>query len=410
MRLFIYTPNIPFPLHSGGNISQFTILKALEKLLDITVCVPLLSNEDADRVKNLQTKLPHVRFLPLEHRRKRVKANWKTKVRNLIGATVSGGKGSNDEFDDSHRINPVILKSEKLINGLSAIVSSEEFDLYQFEFYEAIDLVHLVPQGKPKIFVHHEIKFQRLSRVAEVSGKSLSFKQYIIQSVKVTELAALKLYDAVITFSEVDNSILQREALLQTVSIPFPVLEDTILDEVSFAGVDKLIFLGPEEHYPNYEGIDWFIRTCFPDIYQQVGLPLMVLGNWSEATIEKYAHIKGLTFVGYVHDLTPYFASGISISPIRIGSGIRTKILYAMAAGSPVVSTHVGIEGIDVEHNKHFLRANSAEDFLEAVRRIKGDTDFAKALTENALSFVKLHYHPDQIAQRRLALYKKLMN
>ena len=88
-----------------------------------------------------------------------------------------------------------------------------------------------------------------------------------------------------------------------------------------------------------------------------------------------------ITVPGYVEDIEPlYQQAGVFIAPLRSGSGVRVKILEAMARGVPVVSTSIGADGLDVEDGVHLLIADSPTAFADAVGRILTDPALAAAL------------------------------
>src|SRR5690349_4444757 len=77
-----------------------------------------------------------------------------------------------------------------------------------------------------------------------------------------------------------------------------------------------------------------------------------------------------------VADMRPYYSGALAaLVPLRIGSGTRLKILEAMAAGIPVISTRLGAEGLDLEDGNHLLLADSAAAMIAAVSRLAGSPE-----------------------------------
>jgi polysaccharide biosynthesis protein PslH len=84
-----------------------------------------------------------------------------------------------------------------------------------------------------------------------------------------------------------------------------------------------------------------------------------------------------VTLIGFVDDIRPYVARGhVYVIPLWVGSGTRIKAFEAMAMGRPVVSTSLGVEGLDVTDGEHFLRADSAEMFSSAILALLTDAAF----------------------------------
>ncbi len=87
-------------------------------------------------------------------------------------------------------------------------------------------------------------------------------------------------------------------------------------------------------------------------------------------------HARGFdwTFTGFVDDVRPYVAAAHAYAiPLRVGSGTRIKVFEAMAMGCPVVSTRLGAEGLDVVDEEHFLAADTAPAFADALLRLLDD-------------------------------------
>jgi len=99
----------------------------------------------------------------------------------------------------------------------------------------------------------------------------------------------------------------------------------------------------------------------------------------------------------------------VMVAPIRAGSGTRLKILEAFAAGIPVVSTTLGAEGIESEHGRHLLLADSADDFATAVERVLADDDLADRLALEGMSLVRERYDWGLVADRLLACWEELL-
>ena len=95
--------------------------------------------------------------------------------------------------------------------------------------------------------------------------------------------------------------------------------------------------------------------------------------------------------------------------PLRSGSGTRLKILEAMAAGVPVVSTKLGAEGIDIEHDIHFLLADSGPDIAAAVHRIASSDETRSRLSEAARELVCRIYDWSVIGNQLYGIHSDLV-
>jgi glycosyltransferase involved in cell wall biosynthesis len=118
---------------------------------------------------------------------------------------------------------------------------------------------------------------------------------------------------------------------------------------------------------------------------------------------------NGVNVTDYVEDPTPYLErAGVMVVPLRAGSGMRVKILNALAQALPVVTTSIGCSGITAEDGQHLLIADTPADFAAAVLRVLGDPDFATGLGRRGRELVVARYDYRVIRSQVLELYQGL--
>ena len=99
---------------------------------------------------------------------------------------------------------------------------------------------------------------------------------------------------------------------VEVVLTPYPVLDKDFieLDRDKFSRPDKLLFVGTQYHFPNKDGIEWFLEEIAPTIFKKFGLRLHVVGSWSQETKQRYKdHPSQVIFTGFVDDLSSLIES-----------------------------------------------------------------------------------------------------
>jgi polysaccharide biosynthesis protein PslH len=122
---------------------------------------------------------------------------------------------------------------------------------------------------------------------------------------------------------------------------------------------------------------------------------LTVIGKNPPKDFLKLAADKesGIITTGFVPELNPYFAeSAVTIVPVRAGGGMRVRILEAFARAAPVVTTTVGLEGIDACPGRDVLVADSPEDFAGSVIDLLQDKELQQKLSTNGRQLVEGKY------------------
>jgi glycosyltransferase involved in cell wall biosynthesis len=420
-------------LSSGGNILQFAVLDEMRKYVKITLALPCGSEYDFKRIQKLKGKFPDINIKTLQPFFSSKHKNLKNRIIfSLIAVnncflklkayldsvrirseSESTAEKTRTDFDNFHFVNIGILKNRKFINRINTIINDGSFDLVQIDFIDYLDIVHALPKNLKKVLVHHEIRFARLeSSLIDVPNASLIYENYVISNVKMHEINQLKFYDGVIVVSNIDKAKLQKYMPDSRICcIKAPVLEDNIINiEKINLLIEKLVFVGGENHSPNREAIEWYITELGDRINQFSKLKLHVIGDWSKKSIDKYKIHKNVHFVGFVDDLFNYCKKSIMLVPIKTGSGIRMKILYAMAQGVPVVSTSVGCEGIDVTDGVELLIANKAEGFVQSIAKICSDLDFTYNMVSKAQKFIKENYSQKSTVKQRVHFYGEILS
>jgi len=138
--------------------------------------------------------------------------------------------------------------------------------------------------------------------------------------------------------------------------------------------------------YRNRSAALWFARRMFPQIRREVpDAEFWIVGSHPNREIWRLAETPGIHVTGTVEDVRPYYAMAkVAVAPYRYGEGTKIKVLEAMACGTPVVSTSIGCQGIDVVDGKHLLIADDGVDFSRRVIELLRDPQRAQTLAAAA--------------------------
>ena len=163
-----------------------------------------------------------------------------------------------------------------------------------------------------------------------------------------------------------------------------------------------LVYNGALTYSANLDAVQYFISEIYP-ILRQKGkdFKLRITGSNKGVDLTDIENCPGVELTGYVSDIRDVLAkSAVCVVPLREGGGSRLKILEAMAAGVPVVSTSMGAEGIDVEHKTQIMLADSAEQFAESIVQVVDNPELRSNLRTAARRFVEQKYDWSSISSR----------
>lgn len=419
LNILIVAPFIFYPLSEGGRISQFAMIDYLRSVATVTVVFTAQTKdcfERIDKLKELLTgvdveiiSLPvaadSVGFLPKVTRKLDWIANKNIREKKAR-ETIS-------EFDDEYFTNIGDVKSRAFIEQLVAITQKKEYDIAQVDMHSLIDLVYCLPAKAKKIFVQHEIRWVRLQSFLEAQSLTAgAYEKYVLSYIENTELDMLNKFDAIFTFSEIDRSKLLNGLDAGKVYVsPFPVLDNHIIPgDVKELSINKLVFIGGSIHAPNVDAIKWFVSNVLDKVSKKFNLKLYIAGNWDDAAKEFFHGNKQVVFSGFVADIVDYCKLSLMIVPVRIGGGIRTKILYAMAQGVPVISTTIGCEGIAVKDKESILIADDADSFIKNIEQALQDVKATKKRINKARGIIMETYSQGAAGKRRYECYMDVLD
>jgi sugar transferase (PEP-CTERM/EpsH1 system associated) len=161
-----------------------------------------------------------------------------------------------------------------------------------------------------------------------------------------------------------------------------------------------LVFVGALDYFANAEGIVTFASEAFPEILRRLpAARLRVVGRKPGPGVRALGEREGVDVVGEVDDMRPeLWRSAIAVVPLRIAQGLQNKVLEAMAAGIPVVSSAAAVRGVEGREGEHFLVADSPAEWAGAVEGLVQDPARAEELAANALALVRERYSWDRKA------------
>ena len=162
-----------------------------------------------------------------------------------------------------------------------------------------------------------------------------------------------------------------------------------------------IVFVGSMDYHANIDAVARFAREAWPVIARQhPQLQFVIVGRDPAPAIRALASGR-IRVTGTVADVRPFYDEAIAaVAPMHSGSGTRLKILEAMAAGVPVVSTRLGAEGIEVENDVHILLAESGPELVAAVDRVVTSTETRERLAAAARVLVADAYDWSVVGDR----------
>lgn len=301
----------------------------------------------------------------------------------------------------------------QLQNLLDRLLSTRQFDVIQLDD-NAVG-IYRYRTSSPIVLTEYEVRRPR--KIDWHARAQVGLRQWIWEEQDWNRWSAYqrnvwKLANRLIVFTERDAAAARTIApdLADRVRInPFGI----VLPQL--ANVDReeqktLVFIGGYSHRPNVDAAFWLANEIMPRLRQlSPGVRLFLVG--SEPPSELIAlGCNDITVTGRVSEVEPWLERAtVVLAPVRIGGGMRTKVLQAMAMGKAVVTTPLGAEGLKFAGDPPLVIADDAEAIARATAGLLASQPLRHNIGTYARAFVAEHYSPQAYARRLTAIYTDLL-
>jgi glycosyltransferase involved in cell wall biosynthesis len=180
----------------------------------------------------------------------------------------------------------------------------------------------------------------------------------------------------------------------------------------SRAALPTVIFCGAMDYKPNTDALEWFFESIHARLMARVpDVRVLIVGKNPIDEVKAYAPRPGVTVTGSVPDVRPYYRQAwLQMVPLRIGGGTRLKIVESLAIGTPVVSTTIGAQGLDLIHNENILLADTPDAFAAGIARALTDPALRHSLEAAGIATANERFGWPAIGARLSERYHSLLS
>ena len=378
-RLLFVSPRFLLPVDSGGKIRTTQILRGMHggnyQIELVSPAPAALSGEHAQALAGMCTRFE----------------SWPERPRGaLFGLTRMRHV--------AHRL-PIPVRTD--MDARAARLIARELatrpDVVVLDFLHAAVLAP--PRlDVPSVLFTHNVEAEIFGRHAERQRNPLLRALWRSQQRKMAafEREALGRFDVVVAVSERDAQTF-REAYGRREVHVIPTGVD--LDHFAYHEPERdgeVVFCGAMDWLANQDAVAFFMDEVWPLVTREVPQARMcVVGKAPPRALVARARERGLdwSFTGWVEDVRPHVrGAAAAVIPLRIGGGTRLKAYEAMAMGTPLVSTTIGVEGLPLRAGEHYLRADSAAELAAAVVALLREPGLRRRIARAARSHVEARF------------------
>ncbi len=393
MKVLMLTPYLPYPLLSGGQIRTYNLLKKLSDKYDVTLFALIKDEEEKKFIPELEKYCSQVQVFK--------RSSHPFTLSNILKTGFS-----TFPFLVMRNLVP------QVITAVAKELKANDYDLIHAETFYMMP--HIPKTRIPIILVEQTIEYLGYESYAK---KASFFLQPLLMidifKIKYWEKHYWNLADRLVVMSDEDRHLVAKD-------VKNPQKVAVVENGVDTAWFNQkkrqepktptLLSVGTFKWLPNIEAVRFLVNQVWPLVKQRLPQAnLNIVGNAPTEEVIAYGKIAGISVLGRVEDIRDAFTQAhILVAPVFSGKGTRYKILEAMASGTPIVATSTAVEGLRVEHNKHVMISNTAEEMTAMIVELLENEAKRKTLAKNGKEFVQSQYDWKLISQKLDQIYQKI--
>jgi glycosyltransferase involved in cell wall biosynthesis len=390
MNILFLAPKVPLPPDDGGRAAIYATVRELQKMgMELRFAAPRGMGGDAETF----SREVSLRLLNVDPR------------------TTPGGVLKNLPHSVPYQVEKFF--SPAAFRELEQLLEEQPADVIHVENLQMVAYaLALRVGGKIPVVLRQqnvETEILRLYRDTVSNPLLASYAHLQYKRMARYEAESIGKVDLVLPVSEVDEvKLKQMNPLVRTSVVPLGVDTGT-LRPASGPVPDTVLLFTNLSWVPNRDSVNYFLKDINPVLQKkQPGTRILVGGKGTDGD-HNLAARPGVEVCGFIEDLNDLPGmSSIAAVPLRIGSGMRVKVLEFMALGMAVVSTSLGVEGIDVTHGTHALVADTPEEFAGAIVSLLQDSRLTREIGANARRLAVDRYSTESVGASLRSAYKKL--
>jgi polysaccharide biosynthesis protein PslH len=358
MKILVLAVDNPFPPIGGGLMRNYQLMKALSKSHEITLVTFEMGRE---------TTKPS---LAVKH----ITVQWQSPLlyeqMNSAEPNVCMEAYYRLALDYDLPWLASYLESKEMEDTLKNVCKEEEFDLIMIEEVQMAQFIPVLPAKVPKIVDFHNVYSYMQERVLiDLSDESYRYGKIEYERMLRFEKMASSYCAHSLVCSEKEAFAARKYLECDQITVIPNGVDTNYFKPEKIAQVPgSLLFTGSMFYPPNVEGVKWFVTNVFPIIQKEVpNVSFHVVGTSPTTEILALAS-ESIIIHGRVEDIRPFYQQAeVFVVPLLSGGGTRLKILEAAAAGKAIVTTSLGVEGLDFNHEEELLIEDDAIQFANAV-------------------------------------------
>lgn len=396
LRVLVFAPGTCWPPYTGAKLRTYHLVRTLAASAEVT----FLSFRDPVEkgVRPPEDLCQRIVTVPRERAYTPAKV-----VRGAIGPAPLG---------------VLNYTTRQMTGALRRLLAEIDFDLVQLESSHLSSYIPVIrlARSRPRVICDwHNVESELMARYAD-HAPGMARTLYARRTAHLwrrEEQRLLNSADAHIAVTERDR----EQLLAASESDPRVFVVENGVDVAHFSNStlaaaslaaaplrNRIVFVGTMDYHANIDAVVPFARYVWPQLRRrQPDVRFTIIGRNPAPEVRELASLPGVEVTGTVEDVSQYYREAVAaVVPLRIGAGSRLKILEAMAAGVPVVSTPVGAEGLEVTDGRNIRIARGPNEMFSQLNELIVDPRLRWRLAREGHALVRRRYDWSSVSASHL--------
>lgn len=401
MKILFLTAHLPYPPFSGGRRREFELISRLSRSFEVHLC---------SITKSWETDSMHINEL----------LQYCTSV-NLFEAAASINKPQYALYP--HQMKKHI--SEEASYYISFLLKNQSFDVVHVEGYYLLQHLPTISEV-PILLIEHNIEHMLALQRFMVAGTQQEKSYFWSEYIKTLNWEHLMWKRATVCVALTNEDKISMERLESNIDVrmipngsghqrkmddpPTTLVSNSFEHSVIKDSSPSILFVGNFAYEPNVDAALFFSSDIFPLILKYVpNIKLFLVGNAPPPEICSLTSNRQIEVSGRVASLIPFYKKAdIVVCPLRIGGGVKVKVLEALGFGKAIVTTSIGAQGLDLSTYRAVSVADEMTDFAENVVRLLVNPDERHIQEREALAYARTLPTWDQVSEAFSRLYEEM--
>lgn len=388
-------PFLPNTYMSGGQTRWYNIIRYLSKNHEITLFSLIKDESERRFIPDLEKYCKKVLVF------RRPRSPWT--LRNILLTAFS-------------YYPLLVIRNWSYLERLAIRdeLKKEKYDLIHAETFYVMP--HLPDTNIPTILVEQTIEYLVYKHHVDTQVPWFLRPIFMIDVYKLRywEKHFWKKAHKLVAVSDDDRKIMQKEIKGIKVEIIPNGIDSAFYSEKKYSKYEtpRVLYVGNFKWLQNVEAVNYLIKEVWPKIISEYkNAKLWIVGRSIPSDIKQLSNSdESIEFSENMKETRKaYQKSMVMVVPIFGPGGTRLKVLEALAAGLPVVSTSIGVAGLHVEDGKHVVVSDTAEGLAKATIDILNRPKYSKEIGLNGQNFVKDKYDWKTIVKIHDEIYNQVI-